>query len=122
MNNHNAQINEWLHSDKPNTPAGFRSFIGPLEWHPQTATEDERSYFSMNFEDLDTWGVRAKMCKYATPDFKHAWSLVVADRRRKTCDDWDPTSDNLGNREKVFHVWLTNRRLQAKTLKLLGMA
>ncbi len=122
MNNHNAQINEWLHGDKPNTLARCSNFIGPLQWLPQTATPNERMEFEFGYEDMDPWGVRAKMCKYATPDFKHAWSIVVADRRRKTCDNWDPTSDNLGNREKVFHVWLSNKRLQAKTRKLLGMA
>ena len=121
--NHNQQINAWHNSyNKKIHPSNPGRFIGPREWLPQTATLEERQEFSLNYELENTWGHRAKMCKYATHDFKFAWSRVVTDRRVKSCDDWKTTTEQLGNREKVFHVWLVNQRLQAKTRKLLGMA
>ena len=121
--NHNQEITEW-HNTR-NAKHHFSDpgeFIGPREWLPQTATADEWDQFNTNFELDGIWSNRAKMDKYADHQFKFAWSHVVADGRKKTCENWNPCKDELGNKLKAFHVWLVNQRLQAKTRKLLGMA
>ena len=121
--NRNQEIFEWHNTrNRKHHFSDPGEFIGPREWHPQNATVEEWDEFCTNFEMDGVWSNRAKMDKYADRDFKFAWSWVVADGRRKNCENWDPCKDELGNMLKVFDVWLVNKRLQAKTRKLLGMA